>query len=69
MSQVRFDEAGDANAHGDDYELAATLLTVVLFFAGISVVIHDRTIQIALLAVAGIVFVGSLGFVFTLPTA
>jgi hypothetical protein len=69
LSQVRFDEAGEANARGDNYELAATLLTVVLFFAGISVVIHDRTIQIALLAVAGIVFVGSLGFVLTLPTA
>jgi hypothetical protein len=68
-SQVFFDEAGEANEFGDDFELAVTLLTVVMFFAGISVVLKDGTLRRALLAVAGLVLVGSLGFVLGLPSA
>jgi hypothetical protein len=61
-SQQFFDEAGEANQNGDDYDLAATLLTVVLFFAGISVVIKDSRIRWTLLAAASILLTFSSGY-------
>jgi hypothetical protein len=61
-SEQFFDEAGQANENGDDYDLAATRLTGVLFFAGISVVIKDARIRGTLLAAAGVLLIGSLGY-------
>lgn len=68
-SQRFFDEANEANQNGDDFELVVTLLTVVMFFAGISVVIKDTYIRWTLIAVAGIMLVGSSVFMLSLPPA
>ena len=68
-SQAFFEDGGEANQNGDDYELAVTILTVVLFFAGIAVVIKDRTVSWALLGVAGVLLVGAGAYVLVLPPA
>lgn len=68
-SQGFFDEAGEANQNGDDFELAVTLLTVVLFFAGISVVIRDSIIRWALIGAAAALLIGSTTFMLSLPPA
>ena len=68
-SDRSFVAAGQANENGDNYELAATILTAVLFFAGISVVLSDRRIRWALLAAASLLLVGATAYVVTLPVA
>jgi hypothetical protein len=69
VSEQFFDEAGEANENGDEFELASTILTIVLFFAGISVVIIDRRISWALLGVASLLLVGATAYVVSLPLA
>ena len=64
-----FEEAGEANEHGDNHELAATILTAVMFFAGIAAVRDDRRIGWALIVVAGLLMAGGLAYSFTLPLA
>lgn len=66
-SQRFFDEASEANENGDDFELVVTLLTVVMFFAGISVVIKDSSIRWTLIGAAGVTLIGSSVFMLTLP--
>ena len=68
-SEQFFETAADANENGDNFELATTILTAVLFFAGIAAVLDDRRIAWSLLAVAGVLLVGGVGFVATLPLA
>ncbi len=64
-----FDSADAANATGDDYSLAVTLLTVTLFFAGLSVTINGPRTRIVML-VAGLAFLlGGTVFLTTLPWA
>ncbi len=41
VSEDFFLEAGEANGNGDNYELASTILTVVMFFAGVAVVLDE----------------------------
>lgn len=69
VSQQFFEEGGEANEHGDNYELASTILTAVLFFGGISVVLDDRRIAWALLTGASVLFVGASVYVASLPLA
>jgi hypothetical protein len=69
VSQQFFEEAGEANENGDDYELASTILTAVLFFGGISVVLDDTRIAWALLTGAGVLFIGASVYVASLPLA
>lgn len=64
-----FTAAGEANRNGDDFELASTVLTAVLFFAGISVVIHGARLRVALLALAGVLLVGGSAYLVSLPPA
>lgn len=68
-SQQFFETAGEANENGDNFELATTILTAVLFFAGIAAVLDDRRIAWSLLAVGGVLLVGGVGFVVSLPVA
>ena len=58
-----FRQAGEANENGDDHELAATILTAVLFFAGIAAVVDDRRIGWALIWAAGVIGLTALGFI------
>lgn len=69
VSQEYFTKAGEANENGDKFELAATLLTIVMFFAGVSVVLHDRRIQWTLVSLAAALFAGSAIYVVSLPLA
>jgi hypothetical protein len=68
-SQRFFQEAGEANENGDDYELASTILAAVLFFGGISVVFDDKRIAWVLLAGASLLFVGVAVYIASLPLA
>lgn len=68
-SEQFFEVAGEANDNGDDFELATTILTAVLFFAGIAAVLDDRRIAWSLLAVAVVLLVGGVGFALSLPAA
>jgi len=64
-----YDQGVQANTNGDKYVLAATLMAPVLFFAGISMVLSNRRTRQALLAIATIALVGSIGYMLTLPVA
>jgi hypothetical protein len=64
-----FRQAGEANNHGDNHELAATILTAVLFFAGIATVLDDRHIAWSLIAVAGVLLIAGVVYSITLPLA
>lgn len=64
-----FSQGGEANENGDNYELASTALTAVLFFAGISLVLHGSRTRWALLIIAGLLFVVGAGYAVTLPVA
>lgn len=68
-SDELFQQAGEANNHGDNHELAATILTAVLFFAGIAAVMDDRRIGWTLVAAAGLFLVVGLIYTATLPLA
>ena len=68
-SEQFFETAAEANENGDNFELATTILTAVLFFAGIAAVLDDRRIAWSLLAVGGVLLVGGAGFVLSLPIA
>jgi len=62
-------EAGEANDNGDEYDLAVTILTAVLFFAGISVVISDSRISWGLLVITTLLLIGATAFVVSLHLA
>jgi hypothetical protein len=68
-SDAEFARAGEANENGDNHELAATILTAVLFFAGIAAVMDDRRIGWALIIAACVFLVVGVGYSFTLPLA
>lgn len=64
-----FTEAGVANGNGDDYELSSTLFTIVLFFAGVSIVLSGKRVRMALLGVGGLGLLGTAIYMLTLPMA
>ncbi|MGI9614036.1 MAG: hypothetical protein ACR2QO_14095 [Acidimicrobiales bacterium] len=68
-SEQFFTTAGEANLNGDNFELATTILTAVLFFAGIAAVLDDRRIAWSLLAVASLLLIGGAGYAVSLPVA
>ncbi len=69
VSDRFFDDGAGANENGDNYDLASTILTVVLFFAGISVVLGDRRVSWALLVTAAVLLVGATTYIISLPWA
>jgi len=68
-SERLFAEGAAANENGDNYDLASTILTVVLFFAGIAAVLGDRRVSWALLATAGVLLIGAIAYMISLPWA
>ena len=64
-----FASANDANSNGDDYSLAVTLLTVTLFFAGLSVTIDAVRAGVVLLITGFVFLAGGTIFMATLPFA
>jgi hypothetical protein len=62
-------EGTEAKSHDDRYILATVFFAAVLFFAGISLRLDWHPLRIAVLGMAGVLLVGGLGFVLTLPVA
>ena len=52
-----------------NYVLGVVLFAAVLFFAGMSVKLRARRVQIALLAFGGVVFLGTLAWIATFPVS
>lgn len=64
-----FDEAVEANGNGDDYTLGATIVSLVLFLAGVSLVLKGRVTRLLLVVVSiGIIALAGV-FVASLPQA
>jgi hypothetical protein len=64
----RFNEGRDANNKGDMFSLATVILTVALFFAGLSLVFKTR-MRWGFLSVGTLVLIGGLGYMSTLTWA
>lgn len=64
----RFNEGRDANNKGDQFSLAGVILTVALFFAGISL-IFKTGMRWIFLGMGALVLAGGLGFMATLSWA
>jgi hypothetical protein len=64
----RFNEGRDANNKGDLFSLAGVILTVALFFAGISLVFKTR-MRWGFLGLGTLVLIGGLGYMSTLTWA
>ena len=64
----RFNEGRDANNKGDQFSLAGVILTVALFFAGISL-IFKTAMRWVFLGMGALVLAGGLGFMATLSWA
>lgn len=64
-----FESAADANENGDDFTLAATIIALVLFLAGVSLVLKGRTTRLLLVAGSGLITVIVLVYLTGLPSA
>jgi uncharacterized protein YukE len=64
----RFGEGRNANNRGDEFSLAGVILTVALFFAGLSLIFKTR-MRWAFLSLGALVLVGGFGFMSTLTWA
>jgi len=60
-------QANQCDHHSDNYMLLSLILSMVLFFCGLSGVMDARTNQLILLSFAAIVFVITLYFIFRFP--
>jgi hypothetical protein len=61
--------AGEANENGDRYQGASTILAIVLFFSGISLVIGWVRLRSTLLVGASLVLAASCAYLVSLPVA
>lgn len=64
-----FDSATEANQNGDDYVLAATIIALVLFLAGVSLVLKGRLTRTVLVAGSGVILAVVAVYVAGLPRA
>lgn len=64
----RFGEGRDANNKGDEFSLAGVVLTVALFFAGISLIFKSK-VRWVFLTVGALILACSFGFMATLSWA
>jgi len=69
VATKRFDEATRANQISDDYVLLTVLSATVLFFAGVSSQLERLELRMVLVGLGGLVFLVSLGVLFTFPVA
>jgi hypothetical protein len=67
-ADVKFKEGRTANETGDKYALATVYFTIALFFAGIGLVFKSQ-IRWAFFGLGAITFIGSAGYMLTLPWA
>lgn len=67
-ADAKFAEGRTANETGDKYSLATVYFTIALFFAGIGLVFKTR-IRWIFFALGAVTFVGSAGYMMTLPWA
>ena len=65
QSNETYQEASDFDEEGDQYELAAVLFALTLFFAGIATLLKRMQATYVLLAVATVSSVGGLVVLFT----
>lgn len=66
-AELRASDAGDANQDSDNYVVTAVLFATALFFAALSGKLRRQRFKTGALALAGIVFVGTSVYLFTLP--
>lgn len=64
----RFNEGRDLGRNGDQYSLANVILTISLFFAGLSLIFRSR-VRWVFISTGAIVFVGGAAFMASLPWA
>lgn len=67
LATTQFNQATDANQRSDNYVLMTVLFAMVLFFGAISTRFELIPIQVALLGVAGVVFIASVAITATFP--
>jgi hypothetical protein len=63
------DLARDANQNSDRYQTASTILAIVLFFSGVSLVIGYARLRSALLVMASLTLVATIAFLTSIPLA
>ena len=68
-SDAKFEEGSQNNTTGDKYVLVSTILASVLFFAGISTVLHTDRVKRVLLGSAAVLWIGAAIYIATLPIA
>lgn len=68
-SSFLFAEAAEANKNGDDHTLVATILAVVLFLVGVSLVLKMPRARIALLGGSAVILAGASVYLVSLPSA
>ena len=64
-----FDAGAEANENGDDFGLAATIIALVLFLAGVSLVLKGHMTRILLVISSGLTLVVGATFLVSLPWA
>jgi len=67
LSVQKFEDAGQADEHADNYVLLTVIFAMVLFFSGISGKFQWRVIDGAVLALGLIVLLGGLVFLIQMP--
>ena len=66
-ADLRASEGGEANQTSDNYVVTAVLFATSLFFAALSGKLTLYRYRVASLALAGVVFLGTLAYIFSLP--
>lgn len=66
---VLFDEASNANSNGDAHVLAATITALVLFLAGVSLVLKGHLTRVLLVTGSGVILAGVIVYLISLPRA
>jgi hypothetical protein len=69
QADAHFQAGTAAKTHDDRFILSTVFFAAVLFFAGISLRLDWRPLRIAVLATAGALLLGGIGFVASLPVA
>lgn len=67
-TDASYDDAKEAAGHGDTYNLIAVLLAASLFVLGIAGSIRAMPVRLTMILVGAVIFVGSSGWMLTLPT-
>ena len=61
------ERAAEANRNSDRFVLVTVVMASVMFFAGIGAKLKGRTIRITMLAIAGLLCVGAIAVILSLP--